>query len=95
MVLEDFTDKVGEEFSVDLAPADPIMLTLDQAEALPARFGPPGGRPPFALTFRGVPDPILPQGVYCLRQVDGADLELFIVPVARTEAATTYRVTFN
>jgi len=87
-VFEDFSDKIGESFEVELDGAS-LSLVLEEAEALPRSIRESG----FRLQFRGPYEPILPQAIYGLSNGGEAD-EIFIVPIGRDDAGTKYEAIF-
>jgi hypothetical protein len=98
LTANDFAPAVGETFKLDVGDAGHIELEL-----LESRLQDPdspavdasGARAPFTLTFRGPPEPILPQRIYRLEHPSLATLEIFLVPIGRDEAGTTYEAVFG
>jgi hypothetical protein len=88
---------VGETFALDAGDAGRVGIEL-----LDARLHDPdapaqdasGARAPFTLTFRGPAEPVLPQSIYHLEHESVGAMDIFIVPVARDEAWTTYEAVF-
>ena len=78
LALADFSDFIHHPFPVT-AGGSKINLVL--TEAKPVLGGRPGGREPFALTFRGPAQPILPQAMYEFQHPKHNVLAIFIVPV--------------
>lgn len=64
MILEEFTPLVGQDFLVDAAPAE-IVIMLVEAYPLPANAL--AERPPFLLIFRSAADIILLSGTYAMK----------------------------
>ena len=83
--------RVGDAFTIAAEPAS-IELVLERADELGAW---PGGRQPFGLTFRGPPDPQLPQAIYTLEHAELGALAIFIVPIGRDGDAITYEAVFT
>lgn len=52
-------------------------------------------RAPFSLFFLGPREPILPQGMYTLRNEEVSFESLFIVPIGRDETGTEYEAVFG
>jgi hypothetical protein len=73
---------VGSTFKV-AGPDEVILFTLEGVTSSERRGG-PGGRSPFALTFRGPVSPLLPQAIY-----------RFIVPIARDGESVLYEAIFS
>jgi len=97
LTANSFAPAVGETFLLDAGEAGRIELELTESRLhdpdAPAEDA-SGARAPFTLTFRGPAEPILPQGIYRLEHPSLADLEIFIVPIGRDEAGTTYEAVF-
>jgi hypothetical protein len=85
--IDDFEAHVGESYGLD---GSDISLILESASALPGSSRPGGG---FRLAFRGPREPLLPQGIYAMRRGDQA-FDLFIVPIALTDAGAEYEAVF-
>ncbi|WP_114393482.1 DUF6916 family protein [Oleisolibacter albus] len=70
-------------------------LTLQEIRRL--RYGLPGGRSPFALTFKGGSDSILlNQRIHPLQAEGLGDIEIFLVPIGRNDDGTyLYEAVFN
>ena len=93
-----FAPAVGDTFALDGGEAG--RLELELVGGSPARPGCAGGgrlrlRAPFTLEFRGPLEPVLPQRIYALEHPSLGPLEIFIVPVGRDEAGTTYEAVFS
>lgn len=98
LTATDFAPAVGDTFLLDAG--DPGRLELELVEArLHDPDAPPeapdGTRAPFTLTFRGPVDPVLPQRIYGLEHESLDPIEIFIVPIARDDAGTTYEAVFG
>lgn len=95
--VDDFTPLVGEGFTVATDAGDQV-LELVQARLIDTTqpsVDATSVRAPFTLLFRGPGDTILPQQMYPLDHAELGTLELFIVPVGRTEAGTDYEAVFT
>jgi uncharacterized protein DUF6916 len=98
LTAETFAPAVGQTFLLDAEAGERLELEL-----LESRLHDPdapaedesGVRAPFSLLFRGPADPILPQRIYRLEQEAVGSIEIFIVPVGRDEAGTTYEAVFG
>jgi hypothetical protein len=92
-----FAPAVGETFALDAGDAGRLGVELLEARLhdpdAPAQDA-SGGRAPFTLTFRGPLEPVLPQSIYRLEHESVGALDIFIVPVARDGAGTTYEAVF-
>jgi hypothetical protein len=95
LVFEDFSDKVGQIFTITFDDAPGIAMTLTEAELLKTRQLPPGGRPPFSLIFTiDVPE-MLPQRLYRVEQEALGQAVLFLVPVGKKPEGFQYQALFN
>jgi hypothetical protein len=85
--ISDF--EVGDDFTIE---ADDMHFTLRVAKVEPLpRAARDGGA--FRLEFIGAPATILPQGTYEFKGPRRSDF-IFVVPIARDEAAVRYEVIF-
>jgi hypothetical protein len=87
---EIFRGALGEAFDVD-ADGVKVALVLDDVLDLPTGIREQGC---FKLTFRGPPEPLVPQGLYRFERGDGS-YDIFIVPIARDQQGSTYEAVFN
>ena len=98
LTVDDFTALVGERLAIVFDDADPIALELAAANGLdpgaPA-VGDDGRRTPFELLFHGPADPVLPQRMYRLTSDALGTLDIFIVPVERSDDHATYQAVFG
>jgi hypothetical protein len=89
---EQFAAMLNDDFVV-LASEKPLALRLTHVRANHAhKLRQSAG---FSLTFVGPSTPILAQQIVALRHVTLGTMEIFLVPVARDESATTYEAVFN
>jgi len=88
LTVETFMPHVGSAFT-----AGELELTLTAAQ--PLGEPPPGLRAPFRLEFRGPVDPALAQQMHELTHPALGTLEIFLVPVGRDAAATSYEAIFG
>lgn len=94
LTLATFEPLVGDGFAVQTGAGDgaPVELVLESATTSGEW---PGGRDPFALVFRGPPDPLLPQATYGLRHPGLGLCEIFIVPIAKNADGVAYQAIFT
>jgi hypothetical protein len=85
--VDDFEPHVGAAYGLD---GSDVSLILEAARALPGSPRPGGG---FRLSFRGPREPLLPQAIYAMRRGEEV-LDLFIVPIAQTDAGAEYEAVF-
>ena len=93
LTLDDFRPALRETFTLALDGGASLALVLE--EARPIGEGRFSEREPFALLFRGPPDPPLPQATYRLGHDGLGELEIFIVPVAATRDGRDYEAIFT
>ncbi|HWT91704.1 MAG TPA: hypothetical protein VN238_01810 [Solirubrobacteraceae bacterium] len=95
LTVEEFRTAVEEPFAVEAAdgpvPGDP-RLVLSEARGLGRAFG---DREAYVLTFQGPAAPYLPQGTYRLVHDRLGPQEIFIVPVAQSDAGYEYEANFT
>jgi hypothetical protein len=92
-----FEPAVGDTFVLDAGDAGRLDLELVESRLhdpdAPAQDA-SGARAPFSLVFRGPVDPVLAQRIYRLEHETLEQMEIFIVPIARDEAGTSYEAVF-
>ena len=97
LTANSFAPAVGDTFVLDAGDAGRLELELLESRLhdpdAPAEDA-SGARAPFSLTFRGPAEPILPQRIYELEHPTLGTLEIFIVPIGRDEAGTSYEAVF-
>jgi hypothetical protein len=95
LVFEDFSDKVGDVFTISEEDLPAIALTLKQAVLLNPAFALKDVRPPFALTFLAEDPRVLPQRLYHMAHDGLGEVTIFLVPRAKNDSGVTYEATFN
>jgi hypothetical protein len=90
--LETFAPHLGEVFRVLVGEGSELAMELVSVE--PYQEGRKGRRTAFSLVFLGPNEPLLPQRIYRFRHEELGAFELFIVPIARDEAAVRYEAVF-
>jgi hypothetical protein len=95
LTYEDFSDRVGQSFTVLGLGEIALDLTLEEAQPLPERMRGPGARPGFSLVFVGHPDLLLGQQIHRLEHPELGELEIFLTPVGRNARAISYEAVFN
>ena len=95
LALEDFADKLGQEFALIAPGLSPIAISLTEAQ--PVVFGrlPSGMRPPFSLIFLAREQRVLPQDTYRIEHAAFGAVEIFLVPIGRNDEGVSYQATFN
>jgi hypothetical protein len=98
LTVEDFRPAIGQAFALDAGDAGKLELKLLEVRLIDPGAAPTddaGNRAPFALDLRGPADPVLPQATYRLENAAVGTVEIFIVPVGRTDAGTDYEAIFT
>ena len=99
MTLDTFTPLLGQTFQLRLDDDTPIELVLESAtKGVISGWQPPDRatvRQPFALTFLGPPQFVLPQRIYRVEHESLGQFEIFIVPIGRTAQSVSYEVVFS
>ena len=95
LVFEDFTDKVGQVFTISDEGAPAIALSLTEASLLNPAYGLPDKRPPFSLIFLAKEPRVLEQRIYRMAHNGLGELSMFIVPVGKTAEGVSYQAVFN
>ena len=99
MTLETFEPLIGEKFKVRVSESEFDDFELIDVEELPVgrrrRNAPALLRKPFSIFF--VARTLLPQAMYPFEHAALGDgpVEIFIVPVAKTEAGIEYEAVFT
>ena len=92
--LETFLAHVGERFRLRLEPGETVELELVEATEVGAGGG-AAARSQFSVVFRGPSEPVLAQRIYAFEHDELGAFELFIVPIGRDEAGTSYEAAFG
>jgi hypothetical protein len=93
-----FIPCLGSTFRILAGPAAAVVVELIEATALPDRArrdGEPPRREPFALLFRGPPEPVLRQRIYRLEHDALGAFDLFLVPIGPDRSGMRYEAIFN
>ncbi|WP_183101282.1 DUF6916 family protein [Nocardioides pelophilus] len=94
---DDFADRVGEQFRIDLGDGQELTLVLAGATvgAEAGGAGPDGStRQQFSLLFRGPAEPMLDQAIWTLQHDEVDGLALFLVPLAPDAEGARYEAAF-
>jgi hypothetical protein len=95
LVLEDFSHRIGESFAISEQGLEAFPLKLAEAVPLRATWSKPGARPPFSLIFLGANSCILPQRLYKFDLADVGLVDIFLVPIGKSEKGVSYQAVFN
>ncbi len=94
LTSDDFSPLLDDEFEVS-CDGIPVSLTLSALDLMEERYSQPGARLSFSLTFLGPLQPLLPQGIYTLRNEALGELELFMVPLGPVGDDQRYEIVLN
>ena len=92
---EVFARHLHSKFRVRADTPRPVELELVEVQGWQRRAGEQGGMERFSLFFEGPADILLPQRAYPLEHEQLGALDIFLVPVARTEEGLRYEAVFN
>lgn len=95
LVFEDFSHRVGDRFAISEQGLESFPLTLTEAVPLRATWSKPGARPPFSLIFLGENPCILPQRLYKFDLAGIGPVDIFLVPIGKSEKGVSYQAVFN
>lgn len=91
--LARFEPLVGSRFTLRLGDAGDLPAQL--VEARTGQSEPLNGRQPFSLTFVTTQEAALPQSIYRVEHPGLGEMDLFLVPVARTTAGLHLEAVFS
>ena len=94
LLVEDWQVRLHQDFTLQLGAGQRLVLCLTSVTPLSAHQG-TYRRQPYSLEFRGPPQPLLAQGTYRLCHAAMGDLEIFLVPIGRSETAVGYEAIFT
>jgi len=92
---QEFSRHVNTNFRVKLDTPQPIDLKLVEVKGYAKRGEEESGMERFSLFFTGPADVILQQHLYPLAHDAMGELEIFLVPIARTDDGFRYEAVFN
>lgn len=92
LTAADMMPQIGATFvaSLDGSVVDHMVLSAVE----PGRPT-PAGKEAFSLYFVGAPGTELPQAVYSLEALDGARLDVFLVPIGESSEGRRFEAVFN
>ena len=93
LVIDDFKDRLGEEFAATAAEGRTLALTLTSVDALPAP--PDGRRTPFSLEFVDAARDHVPQQTVAIVHAEIGAFELFVVPLGPEQRGMRYQAIFT
>ena len=89
------SERIGDEFRLDLEDGD--VITFELVEATQPATAPSGGGSgtTFSIVFRGPHEPVLNQGILPLQNDVWGMCHMFVVPVDRDDVGTYYEAVFS
>ena len=93
LTIDLFNDKVGQVFSLEVADAPAIAMTL--TEVTPLSNYANVSRAPFSLIFKTEGVGVMPQRMYDLRNAALGLQSIFLVPIGKKDETVTYQAIFN
>lgn len=88
--LTSFTEQVGSMFEI-IDISSPFHLKLTKV----VEHSKTENNEAFSVFFLGPIDPFMPQGTRKLRHEQFGEMDVFLVPVAKTNAGFEYEAVFN
>jgi hypothetical protein len=85
-----FTEQVGSMFEI-IDISSPFLLKLTKV----VEHSKTANNEAFSLFFLGSVDHFMPQGIRKLKHEQFGEMEIFLVPVAKTNAGFEYEAVFN
>ena len=92
---EAFARQLNSKFRVRADTPRPVELELVEVKGWQSQSKEQSGLERFSLFFSGPADIYLPQRSYSLEHEQMGVLDIFLVPVARTEESLRYEAVFN
>jgi hypothetical protein len=89
--LASFTEQVGSTFEVENIFTSPPALRLVRV----VEHSRTETNEAFSVFFLGSPDHFMPQGTHTLKHPQFGKMEIFLVPVAKTNTGFEYEAVFN
>jgi hypothetical protein len=91
--LEAFTPRVGAAFRIAVGDGTHLDVRLTTVEPLASAAG--GSRTPFALTFHGPREIVLPQQTYRIESEGMEPMDVFLVPIGPDQHGMAYEAIFT
>lgn len=96
LTIDSLPAHLGTRFTLPLGDGAPsVALVLESVEAWGPAPASPRHRQPFAVTFLGPVEPLLPQATYRLGHDVLGTHDIFIVPIGQTPEGTCYEAVFS
>ena len=95
LTIENFQVCLNQFFVVAVTEGHSLELELIQVKQQGVLNPEVGTRQPFSVLFRGPLEPMLPQQLYRVDNVEFGSHDLFLVPIGPDERGMLYDATFN
>ena len=92
---QEFSQHVNTIFRVNLETPQPIDLKLVEVKGYAKKAEEASGMERFSLVFTGPPDVMLQQYLFPLQHDVMGEMEIFLVPIAKTDEGFRYEAVFN
>lgn len=93
--IENFQACLNQVFIVAVTEEDSLELELIQVKQIGILNPEVSTRQPFSVLFRGPLEPVLPQKLYRIDNVEFGSHDLFLVPIGPDETGMLYDCSFN
>ena len=92
---KEFSQHVNTKFRVNLDAEYGVDLELFDVKGYMSKHNEQTGMERFSVYFQGPGEPYIPQKSYTVQHDQMGEFELFIVPIAKTDAGFRYESVFN
>jgi hypothetical protein len=92
---KEFSQHVNTKFRANLDAENGVDLELVEVKGYMSKHNEQTGMERFSVYFQGPGEPYLPQKSYTVQHDQMGEFEIFIVPIAKTDAGFRYESVFN
>jgi hypothetical protein len=92
---KEFSQHVNTKFRVNLDADNGLDLELVEVRGYMSKHNEQTGMERFSVYFQGPGEPYLPQKSYTVQHDQMGEVEIFIVPIGKTDAGFRYESVFN
>jgi hypothetical protein len=92
---KEFSQHVNTKFRANLNADNGVDLELVEVKGYMSKHNEQTGMERFSVYFQGPGEPYLPQKSYTVQHDQMGEFEIFIVPIAKTDAGFRYESVFN
>lgn len=92
---KEFSKHVNTKFRVNLDAENGVDLELVEVKGYMSKHNEQTGMERFSIYFQGPGQPYLPQMLYKFQHDQMGEFEIFVVPIAETNAGFRYESVFN